>query len=274
MREAQKREGLRLSLSPLLSAWGGEPPKLDQPRFFRVQFQAELRQALPEFFQKALCLRASPIAQPVSSAIGLCKDRLPGKAPCFCQSTRYESVPRPSQPDSYVYFLFHFSPNPFTGRLARKADIAAQLVVEAGVSNAFPGHEAACSLSFEGIAWWPEVDNRLSRNGAAVFRREAWTYTAAPRPKAEKRHHCGCCRPLLNRVITPRTGPWSDHRGIVERPEAAVKPAAEPLWWLFFVLPRLSSKWRRRWRTTRAPGPPASTTGATTRSASMKWRGY
>src|SRR6266446_1620242 len=56
MREAQKREGFRLSLSPLLSALSGEPPKLDQPRLLRVQFQAELRQALPEFFQKSLRL--------------------------------------------------------------------------------------------------------------------------------------------------------------------------------------------------------------------------
>ena len=57
MREAQKREGLRLSLSSLHSAWGGEPPKLDQPSLFRVQFQAELRQALPEFLQETLGLR-------------------------------------------------------------------------------------------------------------------------------------------------------------------------------------------------------------------------
>jgi len=32
VREDQKREGLRLSLSPLLSVLSGEPPKLDQPR--------------------------------------------------------------------------------------------------------------------------------------------------------------------------------------------------------------------------------------------------
>src|ERR1700694_31653 len=59
MREAQKREGLRLSLSPLLSVTSGEPPELDQPRLLRVQFQAELRQALPEFFQESLRLRSA-----------------------------------------------------------------------------------------------------------------------------------------------------------------------------------------------------------------------
>jgi hypothetical protein len=32
VREAQKREGLRFSLSPLLSVLDGEPPELDQPR--------------------------------------------------------------------------------------------------------------------------------------------------------------------------------------------------------------------------------------------------
>src|SRR5258708_37845104 len=49
VREAQKREGLRFSLSPLLSVSGGEPAELDQPRLFPMQFPAELRQALPEF---------------------------------------------------------------------------------------------------------------------------------------------------------------------------------------------------------------------------------
>jgi hypothetical protein len=36
MREAQKREGLRFSLSPLLSVLDGEPPELDQPRLLRM----------------------------------------------------------------------------------------------------------------------------------------------------------------------------------------------------------------------------------------------
>jgi len=36
MREAQKGECLRLSLTTLLSVQGGEPPKLDQPRLFRM----------------------------------------------------------------------------------------------------------------------------------------------------------------------------------------------------------------------------------------------
>src|SRR5712692_4792901 len=57
MREAQKREGLRLFLSPPRSVLGGEPPELDQPCLLRMQFQAELRQTLPEFLQESLCFR-------------------------------------------------------------------------------------------------------------------------------------------------------------------------------------------------------------------------
>jgi hypothetical protein len=34
--EAQKREGFRFSLSPLLSVLSGEPPKLDQPCLLRM----------------------------------------------------------------------------------------------------------------------------------------------------------------------------------------------------------------------------------------------
>jgi hypothetical protein len=37
----------------------GEPPELDQPRLLRMQFQAELRQALPEFLQKSLRFRSA-----------------------------------------------------------------------------------------------------------------------------------------------------------------------------------------------------------------------
>ena len=59
VREAQKREGLRLSLSPLRTVESGEPPEPDQPCLLRMQFQAELRQALPEFFQESFGLRSA-----------------------------------------------------------------------------------------------------------------------------------------------------------------------------------------------------------------------
>jgi hypothetical protein len=36
-------------------------------------------------------------------------------------------------------------------------------------------------------------------NGAALFSREACTYSTAPRPKAEKRHQCGDAKPLASR---------------------------------------------------------------------------
>jgi hypothetical protein len=56
MCETQKREGLRFSLPTPLPIQSGEPPKLDQPGLFRIEFQTELRQAFPEFFQKSLRL--------------------------------------------------------------------------------------------------------------------------------------------------------------------------------------------------------------------------
>ena len=59
MRETQKREGIRFSLSPLLSILCGEPPKLDQSRLLRMQFQTKLRQAFPEFFQELFRLRSA-----------------------------------------------------------------------------------------------------------------------------------------------------------------------------------------------------------------------
>ena len=46
MREAQEREAPRLSLATLLPVLSGEPPKLDQPRLIRMEFQTELGQTL------------------------------------------------------------------------------------------------------------------------------------------------------------------------------------------------------------------------------------
>jgi hypothetical protein len=40
----------------LLSVLNGELPKLDQPRLLRMQFQAELGQALQEYFEESVVL--------------------------------------------------------------------------------------------------------------------------------------------------------------------------------------------------------------------------
>ena len=56
--ETQKVKGLRLSFSALFPALSGEAPKLDQARLLRVQFQPELPQAFPEFFQETLRFRS------------------------------------------------------------------------------------------------------------------------------------------------------------------------------------------------------------------------
>jgi hypothetical protein len=54
--EAQEREGLWLSLSPLLPVSSGEPPELDQSSLVRMQFQAELRQPFSKLMQKTFGL--------------------------------------------------------------------------------------------------------------------------------------------------------------------------------------------------------------------------
>ena len=54
MRKAQEREGLRLPYSTLLPILGGEPPKLDQSCFLRMEFQSELSQSFPKCFQESL----------------------------------------------------------------------------------------------------------------------------------------------------------------------------------------------------------------------------
>src|SRR5262245_57482252 len=56
--EAQEVEGFRLARATLLPIPGGEPPELDQPRFLRMQVQAELPETLPQFTQEPLGLVA------------------------------------------------------------------------------------------------------------------------------------------------------------------------------------------------------------------------
>ena len=58
VREAQEREGLWFSLSAPFPIEGGEPPELDQPCLFRIQFQPELREPLPKNCQEPLRIRS------------------------------------------------------------------------------------------------------------------------------------------------------------------------------------------------------------------------
>ena len=58
MREAQKREGFRFSLAAPFPIEGREPPELDQPCLFRIQFQPELREPLPKCCQEPLRIRS------------------------------------------------------------------------------------------------------------------------------------------------------------------------------------------------------------------------
>jgi hypothetical protein len=52
VRETKEREGFRLSLPALLPVSFGILPELNQPRLFRMQFQAELRQPFSELNEK------------------------------------------------------------------------------------------------------------------------------------------------------------------------------------------------------------------------------
>jgi hypothetical protein len=54
VRKAQERKGFRLPFTTFLPILGSEPPKLDQSRFLRMQFQSELGQLFPKCFQKSL----------------------------------------------------------------------------------------------------------------------------------------------------------------------------------------------------------------------------
>jgi len=57
VRKSQKVERLRFSFAATFSILCCVPPKLDQPRLLRVQFQAKLSQPFPQFSQKPLrCL--------------------------------------------------------------------------------------------------------------------------------------------------------------------------------------------------------------------------
>jgi hypothetical protein len=54
MREAQELERLRLPFATRLASFGGVPSELDQPRFVRMQVQAESREPLAEIGEEPL----------------------------------------------------------------------------------------------------------------------------------------------------------------------------------------------------------------------------
>src|ERR1035437_5187840 len=62
VRESQKVEGLGLALSSPFPVVLREPPKLDQPRFLRVQLQPELPHPLTQLLQE--CFRVLPLLEP------------------------------------------------------------------------------------------------------------------------------------------------------------------------------------------------------------------
>ena len=72
MREAQKRKGFRLPFSTPLPVLGGEPPKLDQSCFLRMQLQPEFRQAFPKSLQELLGFRS--VFEAYDQGIGLTDD--------------------------------------------------------------------------------------------------------------------------------------------------------------------------------------------------------
>jgi hypothetical protein len=54
MRETQELERLRLPIATRVASFGGVPSELDQPRFVRMQFQAEFREPLAEIGEESL----------------------------------------------------------------------------------------------------------------------------------------------------------------------------------------------------------------------------
>src|SRR5688572_112772 len=56
VRESQKIEGVGFALSSPLPVLLRKTPKLDQPRFLRVQLQPELPHSLPQLLQECVCV--------------------------------------------------------------------------------------------------------------------------------------------------------------------------------------------------------------------------
>jgi len=57
IREAQKVERLRLTLSSPFPVLFGKPPELNPARFLGMEFQSKLPQPLPKILQKTVCFR-------------------------------------------------------------------------------------------------------------------------------------------------------------------------------------------------------------------------
>src|SRR5215472_10335 len=69
MRETQKGECFRFSLTPPLTIPFGESAEFNQPRFLRMQFQTELAQPFPELPAKPLGVR--PVLESHDEIIGV-----------------------------------------------------------------------------------------------------------------------------------------------------------------------------------------------------------
>jgi len=70
--ETQKVKGFRLPFSALFPTFSGIAPKLDHARLLRVQFQPELSQPLPKFFQETFCF--GPLLEPQHRVVGVAHD--------------------------------------------------------------------------------------------------------------------------------------------------------------------------------------------------------
>ena len=72
VREPQEVKGLRLALAAAQPIPGGEPSELEQPRFLRVQGQAELGEPFPKFVQEPFGLMA--VLEADDEVIGVTND--------------------------------------------------------------------------------------------------------------------------------------------------------------------------------------------------------
>jgi hypothetical protein len=80
MREAQEVEGRWLPEVPLLSPLDDEAPKLDQPRFLRMQFQSEAPQSLTKLLLKPYGLRV--VLESHDEVVGIPRDdHVPSRMP-------------------------------------------------------------------------------------------------------------------------------------------------------------------------------------------------
>ena len=89
VREAEEVEDLRLTLAPLPSSLGGEPPELDQPRLVRVQLQPEPRKPFTKLDPEPP--RIPLVLEPDDDVVGLCG--LPGYAASLAGTVSVGGIP-------------------------------------------------------------------------------------------------------------------------------------------------------------------------------------